>query len=87
MIEYVVKNANKVFASENEDVDCLLRAGAAPFNDAIFAFRWVERERERERDRERETERQRERQRDRERERERGEGGTSGMCTSALYYV
>ena len=57
MIEYVVKNANKVFASENEDVDCLLRAGAAPFNDAIFAFRWVERERKRQRERERERER------------------------------
>jgi hypothetical protein len=76
MIGYVVKNANKVFASENQDVDCLLRAGAAPFNDAIFAFRWVERGRESVRERERKREK-----------RERGEGGTSGMCTSALSYV
>ncbi len=81
MIEYVVKNADKVFASENEDVDCLLRAGAAPFNDAIFAFRWVESESESESERERKREREREREREK---RERGEEGASGMCTSEL---
>ena len=64
MIEYVVKNANKVFASENQDVDCLLRAGAAPFNDAIFAFRWVERGRESAREREKEREERKRRGRD-----------------------
>ena len=39
MIEYIAKNADKTFARDNDDVDSLLRSGAAPFNDAITAFR------------------------------------------------
>lgn len=39
LIEYIAKNSDKPFASDHEEVDCLLRSGAAPFNDAIMAFK------------------------------------------------
>jgi len=39
MIDYITQNRHRVFSREGADMDALLRSGAAPFNDAVTAFR------------------------------------------------